>query len=414
MKQVLHALGGDSVWVHRDLRLMLPARALSSFGDEMTLVVLTLRVYEEGLGPWSITGLLVCAALPVVLLAPLAGRLVDSVPFRRLAVTTAIWQAACCTAIALLAPLWSTYLLVIALQAGHVVAGPTWQALVPSIARSDQVGRVVSTSQAMNTVAIVAAPAVAGLAVGLFGYGVPLLIDAATFIVLGGAGLAIRTTRDHERTPGSNADGGGAAPFVLRSDALLWPLIAGLCALVVTGEATNVVEVFLLRGVLDASTASFGLVAAVFAGGIVVGSVVVGGTVSDGSRARRVAVSAIVLALALVGAGLAPSLWVFATAMAVVGVTNGMINADTSTVLLNRTPERSRGRVLARVNAMVRGSSLGAMALGGAVGTLLGPRVTFTGAGAVSVVVAILLLVRVRRALADTDLVPHPVSSMSR
>jgi hypothetical protein len=84
-----------------------------------------------------ITGLLICAAAPVVLLAPLAARLVDSVPFRTLAVGTAIWQAACCAALAFSAPLWSTYLLVVALQAGHVVAGPTWQALVPSIARRD-------------------------------------------------------------------------------------------------------------------------------------------------------------------------------------------------------------------------------------------------------------------------------------
>jgi hypothetical protein len=52
VKEVLHVFRGDSIWLHRDLRLMLPARALSSFGDDMTLVVLTLRVYDEGLGPW--------------------------------------------------------------------------------------------------------------------------------------------------------------------------------------------------------------------------------------------------------------------------------------------------------------------------------------------------------------------------
>jgi MFS family permease len=408
VKHLLHGFGRNSIWMHRDLRLMLPARALSSFGDDMTLVVLTLRVYDEGLGPWSITGLLICAAAPVVVLAPLAGRLVDSVPFRTLAVGTAIWQAACCAALAFAAPLWSIYLLVVALQAGHVVAGPTWQALVPSIARPDQVGRVVSTSQAMNTVATVVAPAAAGLTAGWFGYGVPLLLDAATFLLLGAAGLAIRTTRDLERA--ATPQKAVATPFTLRSDALLWPLVAGLCALVVTVEVINVVEVFLLREILGASTASYGLVVAVLAGGIVVGSLLAGRTASDASRARRVSVATIALALAIVGAGLAPTLWVFAAASAVAGVTNGIVNADTSTVLLNRTPESSRGRVLARVNGMVRGSALGAMALGGAAGSLLGPRATFVSAGALSVVLAILLLVRVRRAVAGSDAVPVPVS----
>jgi MFS family permease len=119
----------------------------------------------------------------------------------------------------------------------------------------------------------------------------------------------------------------------------------------------------------------------VFAAGIVVGSVVVGRTVSDGSRARRTSVATIVLALALVGGGLAPTLWVFAAAMAVIGVTDGIVNAATSTVLLHRTPDSSRGRVLARVNAMIRGSSLGAMALGGAAGSLLGPRAALPAPG---------------------------------
>jgi Major Facilitator Superfamily len=300
VKEVLHVFRPDSIWRHRDLRLMLPARALSSFGDDMTLVVLTLRVYEEGLGPWSITGLLYCSAAPVVLFAPLAGRVVDSMPFRTLAVGTAIWQAACCAALAFAAPLWSTYLLVVALQAGHVVAGPTWQALVPSIARHDQVGRVVSTSQAMNTVATVVAPAAAGLTVAWFGYGVPLLLDAVTFLVLGAVGMPIRTTR--QLGCAASPESGTSVPFRLRSDALLWPLVAGLCALVVTIEAINVVEVFLLREILEASAASYGFVVAVFAAGIVAGSVVVGGTVSDASRARRVSVATIALALAIVGA----------------------------------------------------------------------------------------------------------------
>src|SRR5262245_49071808 len=157
MKQMLHAFRG-SIWRHRDLRLMLPARALSAFGDDVALVVLMLSVYEAGRGPWSITALLVCAALPVVVLAPLAGRLVDTVPFRTLAVTTAAWQALCCVALALGGPLWATYLFVLLLQSGQVVAAPTWQALIPSIAEEDEVGKVVGASQALTTVAMVAAP----------------------------------------------------------------------------------------------------------------------------------------------------------------------------------------------------------------------------------------------------------------
>lgn len=405
MKQMLRSSGRNSIWRHRDVRLMLPARALSSFGDDMTLIVLTLRIYDQGFGPWSITALLFCAAFPVVVLAPLAGRLVDSVPFRRLSAVTAIWQALCCIALSFGGPVWTTFALVLLLQAGHVVAGPTWQALIPNIARSDEVGRVVSASQAMNTVAMVAAPAAAGLTVAWLGYSVPLLIDGATFIVLAGAGLAVRASRRVEAQPGAGAttERGEPAPsFSLRSDALLWPLIVGLCVFVLAGEVTNVVEVFLLRGTLGASSAAFGLVGAALAAGIVVGSLIAGRTTSDANRALRAAVVATGLAFAIVTAGLAPTLSVFAVAWLILGLMNGVLNADVSTLLLNRTPESARGRVLANVNAMARASALGAMTLGGAAGTLLGPRETFVAAGALSTVVASALVVRIRRVLSGS------------
>jgi MFS family permease len=390
----------DSVWRHRDLRLMIPARAISSFGDDMALLVLTLRVYSDGRGPWSITILLLCATVPVVVLAPVAGRLVDSMPFRMLAVGSALWQAACCVALAMLDPVWAIYALVVALQVGHVIANPTWQALTPEIVEGNELGRVVGLSQMLQTVAGVAAPAMAGLLAAAFGYGAPLLIDAATFLVLAFAALGIRTRRMHERESETASDAPGpATTFSLRRDALLWPLLLGLCALVLVGEATNVVEVFLVRGTLDAGNVAFGLVAAALASGIVVGSVLAGRPAADEARARRVSIAAVVLAVTLGLAGLAPTVWMFAAAWAFLGVSNGYANVDATTLLLGRTPGFCRGRVLATVNAMVRGSSLVAMVLGGVAGTLLGPRETFVAAGALMAVAALAMLARITRTL---------------
>jgi MFS family permease len=423
MKQILHSFSATSIWRHRDFRLMIPARALSSFGDDVALVVLLLTVYDAGLGPWSITVLLACAAAPMVVLAPVAGRLVDSVPFRTLAATTAAWQALCCVALALGGPLWTTYVFVLLLQAGQVVAAPAWSALIPSIARSDELGRVVAASQALTTAAMVAAPAAAGLAVASFGYSAPLLLDAATFVALGAAGMAIRANRRLGASGEGGEEGAGSnGRYSIRSDALLWPLLAGLCVFVLAGEVTNVVEVFLVRGALGAGIALFGILGAVLAAGIVVGSLLAGRDRPAESRALRSAVVAVILALAIVVAGLAPSIWVFATAWLVLGVANGFLNTDVSTLLLSRTPEAVRGRVLASVNALVRSSTLGAMVLGGAAGTWLGPRTTFVAAGVLSMTVGLLLLARMRRVLAGTAAstelatarVSEPESSSSR
>jgi MFS family permease len=377
---------------------MLPGRAVSAFGDDVALIALTLRVYDHGLGPWSITALLLCFAAPVVAFAPLAGRLVDSMRFRRLAIPTALWQASCCTALAFAAPLWLTYVLVVAIQAGSVVAMPAWQALIPNIVEAEEVGSAVGASQAMNTVAAVAAPAVAGVTAGALGYGAPLVIDALTFLGLAAAAAAIRASRDAGAHEDKEALRGRT--YSLRRDALLWPLIIGLCMLVLVGEVANVVEVFLLRGPLGASTTAYGLISAVLAVAIAIGSLAAGRPAAEAVRAGRAAAAALGLGLALALAGLAPALSLFAVAWALVGVTNGIVNVDVSTLLLDRTPEACRGRVLARVNAMFRGSSLGAIVLGGAAGTLLGPRETFIAAGTLMALVSVAVLARMRQASA--------------
>jgi MFS family permease len=240
--------------------------------------------------------------------------------------------------------------------------------------------------------------------VGVLGYGAPLLVDAGTFVVLAAAAGAIHATRggavhgDEPATP--------ERPYSLRNDALLWPLILGLCVLVLVGEVTNVVEVFLLRGPLGASTTGFGLVAAALAAAIVVGSVAAGRPAPNATRARRAVAAALGLGLGLAAGGLAPALPVFAVAWVFVGLCNGSVNVDTSTLLLERTPEPWRGRVLARVNAMVRGSSLGAIVLGGAAGATFGSRETFVAAGTLMALAALFLLVRIRQTTARLSIDP--------
>jgi MFS family permease len=381
------------VFRHRDLRLTVLARAVSAFGDNLALIVLTLRVYNHGLGPWSVTGLLVCASIPTATLAPIAGRFVDSFSFRRLALLTAAWQAACCVGLAVVDPLWAIYALVVVLQVGQAIGSPAWQALLPTLAEPEELGAAVSASQATTLLAVVAAPAAAGLAVGWVGYGAPMLVDAATFVALGAAALAVRTNRLPVH---AEADDEAPTRYSIRSDALLGPLVVGICMLVLVGGITNVVEVFLIRGSLGGSSTVFGLTTALLVAALVVGAVIAGRAAEDNVRAVRAALGALVIAIALICGGLAPTIWVFAIAWLVLGIGNGVINADVSTLMLHRTPEAFRGRVLARVGALVSTSEICALAIGGFAGSLLGARTTFVVSGALMAVVAVGLLVRLR------------------
>lgn len=394
-----------SLWRYRDLRVAASARAVSALGDEVALVALLLRVHDEGHGPTAVTGLLVAAALPTVALAGVAGRVVDRYDSRRLAVVSGLWQAAACLAVAFAGPLWLVFALVAVLQAGNAVSGPTWQALVPDIVRREELGRALGAMQALTTLAAVAGPAVGGVMVAAGGFRAALLLDAATFVVLALASFAVRTRRGSARTqpegtgePGVTAQTGGLG--VLRADAVLWPLFTGLMAFVLVGEVTNVVEVFLVRDTLGAGATAFGLVGACVAAGIVAGSMMPGRLVGDAAMVRTAIAGAAGIAICCIAAGLAPSVAVLAVAWAVLGVANGALNVAAGTLVMTRTPEAVRGQVLAVLSGASRGFSVGALVLGGLLGSLASPRLVFVGAGVGALCVAAILA---RRLLGRTS-----------
>jgi MFS family permease len=398
MKQLFQKMSNDSVWRHRDLRIAAPGRALSILGDEIALVALLLHVHDLGAGMRGVMLLLASAAVPTVLLAPWAGRLADRVDSRHLLVSSSLAQAAVCVALAFTAPLWAVYLLVMALQAGQAVANPTWQALVPRIVGEREVGPAIGATQALATLAAVAGAPLGGLLSGIGGQRLPLLVNALSFLVLTGAALLVRTRRAGRRDALISDDAPGGALDglrVVRADQLLWPIFVALMAYIVVGEATNVVEVFLVRDHLHGSSVQYGLVGAVTTAGIVVGSLLAGRVRGAPRQVVVVVVAAAVQSLGLLFAGVVPSVLLLCVAYTSLGVANGALNTTTGTLVFTRVPDAVRGRVGAAMNGMARAFSIAALALGGLAGAVLGPATTFVVSAALALIVVAWLAVRV-------------------
>src|ERR687892_593504 len=69
--------GEMSLLRRRDFLLIFGAFALSALGDHVALITLTLRVHETTGSGWAVAALLLTGLVPPVLLAPVAGLLVD-------------------------------------------------------------------------------------------------------------------------------------------------------------------------------------------------------------------------------------------------------------------------------------------------------------------------------------------------
>ena len=74
----------------RDLRLLSGAVLLSAAGDLLMVVVLSLRVHDLTGSGFAVAAVFATLMAPVVLLAPLAGRLVDRTETRRLLLTVSL------------------------------------------------------------------------------------------------------------------------------------------------------------------------------------------------------------------------------------------------------------------------------------------------------------------------------------
>ncbi|MFC5261184.1 MFS transporter [Kribbella qitaiheensis] len=398
MKQSLQT----SIWSFRDLRLVLPARALSYAGDSIALIALMLRVSGDG-GPGAITALLLAFAVPTVVMIPFAGRIVDSYDSRTVLVWSSLLQAAAGVGLAFCHGLAATLALVCVLQIGQAVAGPAWGALIPRIVGEDLVGRTTGTSQALIGVATLAGSAVGGVLVGWSGDRGALLVDASTFLGLALVARVVRTRRSPE--PGAVRER-GALMAGLRSmfaDPLLRILVPALWVFVLVGEAVNVVEVFLITDEIGLGPSGYGGVLAAQGAGAIAGAWFTGRLRTDNARSHAVLAGTAAIGLSCVLMGLAGGVVPLVIGAVAVGFGSGMLNAATSTLVVTRSAELVRGRVIAALGGTARACSLLALLLGGLAGSILGPRATFVTGGtgcAVAAVVAAVLLIRAGRGAA--------------
>ena len=389
--------GRPSLWRHRDLRLVVPARTLSYVGDTLAMIALTLRVHDQGGGAVGIALLMAAFALPSVLMMGVAGAVADRFDSRTVLLVSTAVQVLACAGLALVAGAGPTYLLVVVLQCGQAVAGPTWGALTPRIVGDDEVGRVLALQQSLLAVTAVAGAALAGLVVGAHGTAAALWLDAATFGGLLAAAALVRTRRGGRPRPDRTA---GRPPRprtldglrVLRRDRLVWLVFAWTVPFVIVLEGVNVVEVFLVRDDLGASATSYGVLQGFFGAGAVGGSWLAGRCVGDGQRVRALLLGLGGTAVAIALAGVSPTVAFLAAVLVVQGVSNGAVNAALGPLYVVRTAEAERGRVLAAVTGVSRTGSVLALGLGGLVGGVLGARQTFVVSGGLALLVVVALV----------------------
>lgn len=382
----------------RDFRLIFLAFALSSIGDYLALITLTLRMEETGSG-WAVAALLLTGLVPPVVLAPLAGLLVDRLETVRVLVVAAILQAAVALGLAVVSGIVPTLGLSLLLGASLAVTQPALFAILPRAVGEDRTTEANSMLEVARWGGAALGPLAAAGLTAAFGDRTTLLVNAATFLFVAGLGPLLRVRRPPEPRPHGESTKGEARQGVthLARDPLLRLIVPMVGLMVVFAAADNVAEVFFAVDVLGAGELGYGLLVATWTLGMVVGSIA-----SRFLRREWLAPAVPVLAVTG-GTAVALAAWSgflpVALAMFLVGgFSNGVQLVAMRSLLHQRVPDRLRGRAFAAYYGMIQAAQIVALGASGGLLELAGARLTMLLAGsgtAIAGIIGILLYARV-------------------
>lgn len=390
----------------RDLRLLVGAVGTSALGDFLLWVPLTLHLRELTDSGLAIAALFIALWSPVVVLAPLAGLLVDRVEARRLLIVASLAQAVIAASLALtLDSVAGILLLAAALGAGFAVAQPAEFALVPVIGRGRALNKVNGYVEASRYAGMTAGPAIGGILATAGGTRLAMLVNAATFVVVAGAALALHARRPAREAAGEETVRARDGVVFLFRDRTLAVVLTVVFVSLVFMTASVTAEVFFLKDDLRVGDALYGVLFSSWTIGMVLGALVVSRRIAPAAAAAGV-----LIAVGVQGAGLGlPTVWLaagFAGAMWLTGgLAHGTKNVLARTLIQERVPEHMHGRAFAAYNGLRNGAELIALAGGGILVTAIGARETLALAGAVPVLAALAGLALYRRRGART---PQP------
>ena len=395
-----------------DIRRLFLAQTISSLGTWIGLVALNVKIYEQTQSSLGIAGLFLFLTLPSLLLGPLGGLIVDRADRRRLLIVADCLRFLLTIGLVVSHTVAWLYLLIFAKASASVLYRVARLAIVPEIARQED---LLSTNALLNSasmVTLVLGPAVGGLLVAAIGAPMALVLDALSF---GLSALCIWTL--HTKTnpsPAQQTTGGwqqlqAGLAAIGKNRRLLAVVLTNGVLLLGTG-AINALEIVYAQSVLHVGDIGYGLLLSAWGGGLLVGTLGVGWLGRRWPEERLFVGGIALLGVSLVLYAHAPGLLVALLIGIVGGSSNGVVLNLSQMMVQTLTPKSLLGRV-AGVFTSIRDAALFlSMLAAGFLADAVGVPAIFSGAGVIVMGAAVFHLVLIGKrwagAQGDVNLSP--------
>jgi MFS family permease len=372
---------------------------VSGVGSQLTLVAVSYQAYR------LTHSTLVVGLIGLVQLVPLlagalwGGTLADAMDRRKVLILTQVAMAAAIGGLAVNASLlhpavWPLFVCTAASAGFQGVDWPARRAALPMLVGPDDVTAAVALQTTIQTLALVAGPALAGVLIATIGLGAVYGIDVATFAVALVAALLLPAL----------APSGGGTPMGLRSmaegfrhlrkekilSATYWidlnAMIFGMPRAVFPALGV---------GLFGGGAGVVGLLYAAPGAGALLGSLVTGWCSRVRHQGRAIAACVVIWGVTIGLFGIIPVLWIGLTLLALAGAADVVSAVFRQAVQMRTVPEHLQGRLSGTFFAVVAGGPRLGDAETGVAAAIGGPQFAVWSGGLACVAGVAVLLWRV-------------------
>lgn len=155
---------------------------ISNFGDTLNYVALVVLVYRLTGSGLAVSLTVVFEIVPVLLLAPIAGVVIDRFPRKNIMVVSDLVRAGLALLLAFTGQVWQVYIIVPLLAAASVFFNPTMQAVIPNLVDEESLLAANSVGWTTGQLVQILASGLAGGLIAVTGTAPAFGINALTFI----------------------------------------------------------------------------------------------------------------------------------------------------------------------------------------------------------------------------------------
>ena len=373
---------------------LVAGQAISVSGDLLLLTAASIVVFERTDSATAVSLLLAIAALPTVVLGPLAGTLADWFPRRRILVVTDLSSAVACGVALLLSRALSVeaaaFVSIAVVSALSAFYRPAAQALLPVLVSEEGLGRANSAIRLASSLAAIAGPAAAAFLTTRGGLELVLLVDAASFVVSAGLALMIQNVPPAAVSARRNAfrDAWAGLDYARKSRNIRL-ITTAVGVVLLAGTVVNAGTLPLVVRTLDLPDNRYGALLAIEGAGALALAVLM---LAVGPGKRLLVTGS----FALLGTGAttivlggAPTFGVAAAALLLQGASVVAFQVAFASYLQHEAEDAYRGRVMSLVGMVASLAQLAGFAVAGPLIDAIGTRAAFLCAGIAVCAVAV-------------------------